>query len=499
MEKSARKQWLIAKGMVVSLALATAFLFPIWRHLLFSQAEFHHVRPSMVDFEAAGILLGLVSVAFTAVFTAMRRLPWSWRRRTVFAFCMAILLLGPVNDFRLLLGDVLPTTIARSYLFIGFPWMACLLVVIVGKLSYRRLCRLLLIGTPFAVLVICKIGLAMVKVPAGESRVSAHYSGPLKGLTNRVVWIIFDELDYRIGFQERPPGVEMPNFDALVATSYRFTNATAPANQTLLSVPSLLDGVLYTNAFPAGPAHLRLRRLDGMLSQWGAEPNVFTDTKDLGGKSAVTGWYFPYTRIFGPSVEHSKWYGFSTQSFIGQGLPLFATVKLQFLNAIPYVRKLLHGFSLDGVATEAFRMLGDPSYDFCFVHLPAPHLPVITGPDRKSTVLGLFSDPRAYLHNLAVADSVLGRCLYVLQRTPAGSRTTLIVSSDHPWRISEKYDGKSDPRVPFLIRFPGQKTGSDIGKAFQTVRTRDIVREVLSSRELTGAESILTFQGGNFR
>ena len=453
----------------------------------------------MTDLVASAMLLGLLSIGFTAVFTAMRRLPWSWRRRTVTAFCLAILLIGPVNDFRLLLGEALPAAISRSYLFIGLPWVVGLFVVIKGKLPYRRLCRLLLVGTPFTVLVIGNLAWAIAKMPGGESRVSARYSGPLRGPTNRVVWIIFDELDYRIGFQERPRGVKMPSFDALVATSYRFTNATAPAFQTLLSVPSLLDGVLYTEAFPAGPSQLRMRRFEGKLTQWGAEPNVFTDTRDLSGKAAVTGWYFPYSRIFGPVVEHSKWYGYSAERFIGQGLPLFATVKLQFLHAIPYVRKLAHASTLDGVATEAVRMLGDPSYDFCFVHLPAPHLPVLAGPDQRSTVLGLFSDPRAYLNNLAVADSVLGRCLDVLQSTPAGSRTTLIVSSDHPWRTSAKYDGRSDPRVPFFIRFPGQKTGSDIGKAFQTVRTRDIVREVLSSRELTGGESIRTLQGGNFR
>ena len=446
----------------------------------------------MTDFVASAILLGLMSIGCIAIFTAMRKLPWSWRRKSVTAFCLAILLIGPINDLRLLLAEVLPSAISRSFLFIGFPWVVGLLVVGKGKLSYRILCRLLLIGAPFTVLVICKLAWAMMRVSGQESRISARNSGLLPGLTNRVVWIIFDVLDYRIVFQERPQWVKMPYFDALVATSYRFTNATAPANLTLLSIPSLLDGVPYANVFPAGPAHLRLRRLDGKLTEWGAEPNVFTDTRDLGGKAAVTGWYLPYSRIFGGVVEHSKWYGYTPERFIGQGRPLFATVKLQFLHAIPYVRKLYHVSTLDGVATEAVRMLANQNYDFCFVHMPVPHIPMIPGPDRISNLQGLLSDTQAYLHNLSVADSVLGQVVNSVQRTPAGSRTTLIVSSDHPWRTSAKYDGRSDPRVPFLIRFPGQKTGSDVGTPFQTVRTRDIVREILSSRELTNGDSIGT-------
>ena len=494
-----KKLWLLTKGLIVAACLATAAMFVIWRYLLFSRWGFHHLQPAMRDLVAAALLLASLTAGFTIVFIGIRRLPAPWRSRVGIGFCSLVLLVGPFNEFRVVLADVLPQRIARSIFYITFPFLAVLLVLVRFRVTYRRTCRVLLIIVPFMVIVLGRLGWAMAQRPNGEARTIERHMGPHLALGNRVIWIIFDELDYRIGFQDRPESVKMPNFDQLAAASHRFTNASAPAFATMLSLPSLVDGVVYTNAYPAGLTSVLLRRPDGQLIKWGAGSNVFTDTRALGGRSAVVGWYLPYSRVFSNVVENATWYGFSPERFVGNGLSLAATMRTQFVNALPVLRRASHSDVVDGVGAAALRIVADPSYDFCFVHYPMPHLPGVAKLDFGERVHAVISDPISYLQNLAIADDFLGRCRKAIESTPAGSRTTLIVSSDHPWRTSAKYDGRSDPRVPFLVRFPGQKTGSDIGKAFQTVRTRDIVREILSSRELTGADSIQTLQGGDFR
>ena len=49
----------------------------------------------------------------------------------------------------------------------------------------------------------------------------------------RVVWIVFDELDYRLSFPDRPSNLAMPHFDQLRAESIFAANAIPPANNTL--------------------------------------------------------------------------------------------------------------------------------------------------------------------------------------------------------------------------------------------------------------------------
>ena len=79
----------------------------------------------------------------------------------------------------------------------------------------------------------------------------------------RVVWIIFDELDYRRIFSNREPGLNLTHFDWLARRSVHATNANSPAGATLYSIPALLAGT------PLGGAgvHIakpRIEREDGI-------------------------------------------------------------------------------------------------------------------------------------------------------------------------------------------------------------------------------------------
>jgi hypothetical protein len=273
----------------------------------------------------------------------------------------------------------------------------------------------------------------------------------------------------------------LPNFDRFATSSARFTNATPPAIQTLVSVPSLVDGVAYSAAFPTAPNLLMLRDGAGDLSPWGSRPNVFTDAQALGGRSAVIGWYLPYGRIFRNIVDYSQWAPFSPEGFLGQGLGLWSTVFTHLKGILPVYRKTLHGEIEQQLEKGLERVITDPDFSLCFLHLPAPHLPTLGGGNFPSNALTYFNDVRAYFDNLKEADRVLGQCLDAIENSSVASNTTIIVSSDHPWRTSELFDRKSDPRVPFMLRFPHQTIGYDKGGSMQTVETRGLIRGILAT------------------
>ena len=62
-------------------------------------------------------------------------------------------------------------------------------------------------------------------------------------LQPRIVWVILDELSYRQISTDRQPGLPLPNFDRLSATSTVFTHTEAAADYTRIAIPSLLTGL----------------------------------------------------------------------------------------------------------------------------------------------------------------------------------------------------------------------------------------------------------------
>ena len=68
----------------------------------------------------------------------------------------------------------------------------------------------------------------------------------------RVLWLIFDEMDERLTFIDRPSGLRLPEIDRLRDESLWASNAFPPAGQTLLSMPSLINERIVTSAKPQG-------------------------------------------------------------------------------------------------------------------------------------------------------------------------------------------------------------------------------------------------------
>jgi hypothetical protein len=127
----------------------------------------------------------------------------------------------------------------------------------------------------------------------------------------------------------------------------------------------------------------------------------------------------------------------------------------------------------DDMMSSARRLVTDENIDFAFVHLYLPHPPGFY--NRKT---GRVAIGGSYIDNLALADRSLGDLLRALDATSSAGDTTLVVSSDHSWRVGIWRDafgwtkedelasghGQFDPRPTLIVRFPGESAPVEIAR-----------------------------------
>jgi hypothetical protein len=476
---------LLLKGLIACGSLAALTLAPLWEMLLYSKYNFHNPQPAKNDYLSGLILIAVLVSVIGSVFYCLRYLS-NFNRKYAGGVLLVIFLSPALNQIRSLLGqELIPEFVATTIWFKISPLILAFGFLALARSYYLTLWKFILICCPFSLLIAARLGIGCFNNSKAElTMVATDIEAPRKRLSNRVVWLIFDELDYRLAFPERPNQLLLPNFDRLADQSFNFTNAVPPARATVLSVPSLIDGVTYNVAYPTAPNRLMLGSSDGGIAPWGTRSNIFTDVSGMGGRCAVLGWYLPYSRIFRESVHLTHWVGFSSVSSIGRGGDLYSTVKMQLIGLTPIIRLTFHRQNQIILEEESESIVGNQDYDLCFIHLPAPHLPKL----GQEKVLTYLSDVESYFDNLKVADRILGRCVDQIRNSPCAHNTTLIVSSDHSWRASKLYDNKEDYRVPLIVHFAGQSRRTDLGQMVHTVNTIKLISEIIAKDAVINAD-----------
>jgi hypothetical protein len=160
----------------------------------------------------------------------------------------------------------------------------------------------------------------------------------------------------------------------------------------------------------------------------------------------------------------------------------------------------LHVQNYHSIMTEAAALIQSDRVHFLFLHLPVPHLPGLY--ERKTHQLNPNGN---YLDNLVLADDTLGELMREIGRTPSADRTTVIVSSDHSWRVrlwraapgwtdeEEKISqGHFEPRPVFLVHFPGESSGSEVRAPLTEMVEHDIIAGMLKD-EIKTPEDLNAF------
>jgi hypothetical protein len=319
----------------------------------------------------------------------------------------------------------------------------------------------------------------------------------------RVLWLIFDEMDERLTFIDRLGRLRLPEMDRLRDESLWASNAFPPAAETLLSMPSLINGRILADAWAQSTPDLLVAYEGGERPvSWRNTANVFSRARDLGYKTAVVGWTLPYTKLIGSSLDFCQSFPIPHP---GSGLPFFSRM-LYWAELLPYsIPFVNHLHCLDPInrrwirqeaqgqikVYQAFYKAAIPvatnrDFNLILLHWPIPHEPFIYSRSR-----GDF-DPSGrgtYIDNLALVDITFRELRQAMETAGLWDSTTTLLSADHWNRGSIEVDGKSDHRVPFLLKLAGQTTRFDYTRRFNTVATHDLILAILRG-ELQDPQSV---------
>ncbi|HEY6805189.1 MAG TPA: sulfatase-like hydrolase/transferase [Pyrinomonadaceae bacterium] len=474
-------KWL--RDALVAISLANLCFLSSWLILLNPNHYVYYFWKNDPGFSELISLVVAVLLLATLFWIARRLL-----KGRVVRWAFLVVLTWPVNSF---LIDYAKLSVLESAL--KSHWGIFVLVMIAGALLFliwRKQDQMIAAGLSILVilspLILVNVAVSMwlrhqhpQPVQAQQQTIAERKNGP------RIVWIIFDELQWQMVFENRPPNLKLPEFDRLMGESVHFTHAYPPSWQTLTSMPALLSGQFVKSAAPKNESELELETEQGTFVDWSKQTSVFSEAKKAGFTTGVAGWYHPYCRLPGNDLDVCYWtpqlgpanpalgqLGFSS-AFINN--VTVALLRIPFLFRLShrlYERKQRndHAAELREVFANSSQIISQ-HLNLTLLHFPVPHSPWINEARMDAENID------GYLDNVTIADRTLGD-LRSLMGT-GWDETIVVVSADHWWRDAPRIDGKRDHRVPFMVKLAGQQVGVEYQGAFNTILTRMLLLELL--------------------
>lgn len=351
--------------------------------------------------------------------------------------------------------------------------------------------------------------------PQWEDVPGADASGTIGD--HRVVLLLMDELDQRLVFEKRPEGLELPEFDRLRDEGLYASQAFAPSDWTVSSVPMQITSRLAHGAHINGPDSLQVNWKDeDGRSEWSDADTLFHWAHGEGKDIGVVGTYHPYCRLFaefltectfvqhdGPHMQrlmpnlakHLEGLVYVLPAPVPFRLDAFTWAGANTQLHQVYQYDAIKGHQATLSAAEQLVMRAD--LDLVYIHTYAPHPAGVYragygyfDPEANDFTLGPDTD---YIDNLVLADRTLGHLRQTMEEAGTWDETTFIISSDHGYRSSiwsdpTKDDGRdgllsepTDHRIVFLAKPPGSQTETRHYEAeFNAYILGDFVRHALS-------------------
>jgi hypothetical protein len=314
----------------------------------------------------------------------------------------------------------------------------------------------------------------------------------------RVVWLLFDEMSYDQVFDHRSSGLALPNLDQLRSQSVTFSNMHPNGYFTEQIIPSLFLGkpIVDTRSTTSGSLLYQTGR-HGPWTAFDSSATLFGDAKREGWTTGISGDYNPYCRILRDQLD-SCWmrlivFGDHLSRDKSTWSNVIAPIHAAAARALhqPFEPAPTQSEIFTGMITQARQLITDNTIDFAFVHLYLPHPPGFY--ERKT---GRVAMGGSYIDNLALADRSLGDLLHALGQTPSADQTTLIVSSDHSWRVGIWRDGFGwtkedeqasshghfDPRPTLIVRFPNQTAPEEIPQPVPLLAMHDMIESMMAGQ-----------------
>ncbi len=487
-------------GALIALSFANLTLLRVWTDLFgFSESDAFEMKASPPWTHFAGALVDLLVIALL-IWPIVRQISRPDVIGTVCSAALLALSAVPLNAMRDVVGaryfPMLRFGLVRAYGPLAVKVLCVLALVFavavimrLGRQTCRVFCFLLLLTSPFALITTGQALWNFFSPPAAfaVSDAARAHRGHGRTSGSRVVWLLFDEMDQRITFEDRPRVLEMPEFDRLRSTAI-YANAVHEAGEnTDTAVTSLLTGRTVLRTRELGPARLGLS-FEGspVESEFAETVHLFGRAGALGFSSAVAGWGMPYCRLFGRDLDHCWWCeSVRPDNSIRAGLT-GATIDglrslLETKNFSPFGQSICLRQHIEDVANltrEAIKLAINDDIDLAFLHLHGAHPPHVY--DRQKRDFSLVNSPiTGYPDSLALCDLTLGRLRLAMEQRGLWDRTAVLVASDHRSRSSQVFDGKTDHRSIFILKMPGQDRGVVFGRPMNAAVTGDLILEIL--------------------
>ena len=485
-------RWHFFRIILAVISLVNLSFLLVWRELIFSNPADSYWMPSF-QFEsylAALVNVGMLSLIVFALVYCIKK--WKSRLRNLVAVFLAIIgLILPLNYFRMVvdldagalywLEGHEAKVLVVGLVFLGLCVMLCLVYF-----KYFMQCAIgvLLIFSPFAVITLSQVAWKAIEQLQQQQMVADVIYDKQIGLSGkkkqRIVWIIFDELDYRLAFQGRPGNIDLQNFDRFKSQAIFATKGMSHSKNTEEAIPSFLTGKLVQQAEPLGPAILRLKFDDPGEPQsvsWIKQANIFSQAYTRGASIGIIGLYHPYCRLFLSQYAFCSWYALNTYA------PQASTSVLQEMTSqlkgiTPVSRRLNAISTYNDMLDTSSKVVEDPRYDFVYIHASVPHGPDIYNSLKKDfTVFNLAK--AGYFDNLLLADKFLGEIRKHMEDANLWDSSVVLITSDHEWRHVYLYDNRRVRKIPFLLKMPGQKVEVTYNKSMSPMLvTKNLLLEI---------------------
>jgi len=301
----------------------------------------------------------------------------------------------------------------------------------------------------------------------------------------RVIWLVFDEMDFGLSFPRRPAHLRVPEFDRLRSESLFATAADRPAADTEVAMPALITGRTVYHVEPQGTRRFLVSfSMQTPPRDLGAVPNVFSDARAAHLNVGIVGWFFPYCRIFASDVSECHWE--SMYSGVTDNPTLWTAIRSQLESLTLLESRMWQIERLHTIVAAAKSMADDPQLGLVLIHLPVPHGPQIFNRDSgQITPFAIHTD--WFFDNLLLADRVLGEIRSAMERSGQWNSSMVIVTSDHSLRPQMMPHTNPTPLVPYMVKMPGQTTGTTFDQPFNALITRDLIGAAIHGEVISGS------------
>lgn len=473
------------KELILAFSLANLCYYNVILRFFYLNKFYLKDLPGAKHFLA--LILGelLITVLFWLVWRLVKKINNRFLIKSAkFIVCLLVLIF--IFDFLLDISSVLDLNLKllRIVLLVTIIYL-----IIKKKISQVALFILLLL-TPFAGIVFIQstqnIIIDLMKKPAPKIEqpiFTYHNNSP------KVLCLIYDELDYRIPFVDRPQSLKMPVFDKLLGQALTTNNAYSPSHETITSLPSIIDGKLVSEVNIADPETLEIKyRNNKAFINWGSQPNLFTKARQLKVNTAFVGEYMPYSRLIGKDLTFCDWYQYYPRYTDSGSITANIYQQLKMLLTGPARLYMQRKETYYDIQNLTIKLVSDPKFGLVMIHNPIPHHPhfyQMSWWDKRSR-----RSPEGYINALKLVDLSLGEISQVMEEQGTWDKTTVIISADHGLR--RRFDGQNDKRVPFILKLAGQKHPVTYEPAFNTVVTQELILAILR-QEVTSPETAVRF------